>query len=378
MKGSEIVFSPSEFVGVVNQTLDYAYPVVIIEGELANVKISRDKWVYFNIKDDTASVKCFGTVFMLPGPIEEGMMVRIVSTPRLHPLYNFSLNIQSIMPIGEGSIKRASDLLFQKLSKEGLFDETRKRKVPYAPESIALITSKQSAAYGDFNKILNSRWTGIKIYHVDIQVQGDQAITDIAEAINVVNQLANPPEVIVLTRGGGSIDDLAAFSSEQVVRCIAGSRIPTIVAIGHEMDVSLAELAADKRASTPSNAAEIIVPDKNDVIKHLKANIKSIAEYIDNALASCNRTIDDKNQLLSRIIKQTFTLAEQSFIRQRQLLTALNPGSVLAKGYAIVRYNSKVVKSIKQLGINDKIEITFEDGKSNATINKVEYSNDKK
>ncbi|HLF66193.1 MAG TPA: exodeoxyribonuclease VII large subunit, partial [Gammaproteobacteria bacterium] len=137
----ELIFTPSDFVAVLNQTLEFAYPLVAIEGELANVRVSRGKWVYFDIKDDSSSVKCFGTVYMLPGPIEEGMMVRIVASPRLHPLYNFSLNLQSVIAVGEGSLKRAADLLLAKLQKEGLFDESRKRTVPFAPEKIGLITS---------------------------------------------------------------------------------------------------------------------------------------------------------------------------------------------------------------------------------------------
>src|SRR3989344_9661398 len=169
VRAMELVFTPSDFVAVLNQTLEFAYPLVTIEGELATVRVSRNKWAYFDVKDESASIKCFGTVYMLPGPIEEGMMVRIVASPRLHPLYNFSLNLQSVIAVGEGSLKRAADLLLAKLQKEGLFDESRKRTVPFAPEKIGLITSGESAAYADFIRILNERWGGVLVQHYDVQ-----------------------------------------------------------------------------------------------------------------------------------------------------------------------------------------------------------------
>lgn len=367
----DLVFSPSDFVAVLNQTLEYAYPLVIIEGELANVRVSRGKWVYFDIKDATASVKCFGTVFVLPGPIEEGMMVRIVASPRLHPLYNFSLNLQSVVPVGEGSLKRAADLLLEKLTKEGLFDESRKRSVPFAPQTVGLITSKESAAYADFNKILNERWAGVKIIHCDVQVQGEQAITDIVGAIERFNQLPEPPGVLVITRGGGSADDLAVFNVEQVVRAVAASRIPTLVAIGHEIDTSLAELAADLRASTPSNAAQLLVPDKKEVSRALLEQKKTMGESLRTQLKDAQQGVRETAQALQYAIKQSYSIAEQTLARQRDLLEALNPEAALRRGYAVVRSQGKVIKSIKFISAGDQLTIQLQDGQANTTVNKV-------
>lgn len=368
----ELVFTPSDFVAVLNQTLEYAYPLVTIEGELANVRVSRGKWVYFDIKDETASVKCFGTVYMLPGPIEEGMMVRIVANPRMHPLYNFSLNLQSITPVGEGSIKRASDLLLAKLEKEGLFDPARKRVVPFAPEAVGLITSKESAAYADFIKILNARWSGLKILHHDVHVQGEPAVNDIVEAIDAMNQLANPPQVLVITRGGGSADDLAAFSAEQVVRAIAASRIPTLVAIGHEVDVSLAELAADQRASTPSNAAELLVPDKKQVLLTIKQQQKSLGEALVSQLKDARQSLKEQSLALKHMLEQAYFVAEQTLGRQADLLEALNPETALRRGYAVLRSGGKVLKSIKLVKPGDQLAVQMHDGSAEATVNKVE------
>ncbi len=369
----EIVFSPSDFVAVLNQTLDFAYPIVTIEGELANLRVSRGKWVYFDVKDDQASVKCFGTVYMLPGPLEEGMIVRIAANPRMHPLYNFSLNLQSVLPVGEGSIKRASDLLFKKLDKEGLFDDSRKRPIPYSPQAIGLIASQESAAYADFVKILGARWGGVKISHYDVQVQGEPAIESIVQAINHINQMPLLPEVLVITRGGGSADDLAVFSSEQIVRAIAGSRIPTVVAIGHEIDTSLAELVADLRASTPSNAAELLVPDK----KHMLTLLKQSNAQLSTALKSLFKsqleyfrkvTLDMVNRVDTVYINSVEMLQKKS-----QILDILNPQSALSRGYAIVRMNGVAVKTIKKLRVGDDVSLEVGDGNAQATINKVSY-----
>jgi exodeoxyribonuclease VII large subunit len=153
-----IELSVSEFVELLNQTLEFAYPDLVIVGELANFRVSKNRWVYFDLKDEQASVKFFGTVYNLPGPLEDGMLLKVWGQPRLHNLYGFSITVMNIQPSGEGSIRRAAKLLQAKLASEGLFDETRKRPIPYPPQRIGLITSKQSAAYADFVKILQARW----------------------------------------------------------------------------------------------------------------------------------------------------------------------------------------------------------------------------
>lgn len=370
----ELIFTVTDFVAVLNQTLDFAYPIVTIEGELSNLRVSRGKWVYFDIKDETASVKCFGTVYILPGPLEDGMMVRIAASPRLHPLYNFSLNLQSITPVGEGSLKRAADLLLAKLTAEGLFDPARKRPIPFAPEHIGLITAKQSAAYADFIKILNERWAGVRISHYEVQVQGEPAAANIAEAIEAINQMANPPEVLVLTRGGGSAEDLSTFNTEQVTKAVAASRVPTLVAIGHEIDFSLAELAADQRASTPSNAAQLLVPDKKHVLASLKEQKRALADVATSRIQNAISELREYSQSMRHMTEQAFLIATQTIARQTDLLDALNPQTALKRGYAIIRdkKNNKFIKSITSLKAKGEITISFRDGSADATINKVQ------
>jgi exodeoxyribonuclease VII large subunit len=223
-----LILGVSDFVAYVNQTLETAYPYVVIEGELANFRVSRNRWVYFDLKDNESSVRFFGTVYALPGPIEDGMILRVSGNPRLHQQFGFSVNVQMIIPVGEGSLRRAADLLRTKLQTEGLFASERKRLLPYPPRRIALVTAGNSAAYADFLKILNVRWRGIVVDFIDVQVQGKMAPSQIVSAIVAANALPKVPDVVVLTRGGGSADDLAAFNDERVVRAVAASRVPTL------------------------------------------------------------------------------------------------------------------------------------------------------
>jgi exodeoxyribonuclease VII large subunit len=216
----ELIFSPAEFVAVLNQTLEYAYPLVAIEGEISSFKVSKNRWVYFDLKDEEASVRFFGTVYSLPGPLEDGMTVRVIGSPRLHARFGFSVNFQSILPVGQGELKKAADLLFKKLEAEGLFAPERKRLLPYLPKKIALITASDSAAAADFSKILNERWGGVEILLADVYVQGEQAPMQIVQAVEHLNQLSEVPEVLVITRGGGSAEDLSAFNDERVVRAV--------------------------------------------------------------------------------------------------------------------------------------------------------------
>jgi exodeoxyribonuclease VII large subunit len=203
--------------------------------------VSKNKWLYFDLKDEFSKVSCFASIYALPGPLDDGMVVRVTGVPRLHPQFGFSVTVQTITPAGEGSIKKAFLLLKKKLTDEGLFDEARKRGIPDLPRSIALVASVESAAYADFIKILSARWPFVNVHVYDSQVQGEAAPEQLVRAIKRANESAELADVLVVTRGGGSADDLQAFNDERVVRAVAASRMPTIVAIGHEIDESLSD-----------------------------------------------------------------------------------------------------------------------------------------
>lgn len=370
MTSSELVLSVSDFVAVFNQTIEYAYPSVTVVGELANFRVSKNRWVYFDLKDENASVKFFGTIYQLPGPLEDGLMVQVTGNPRLHPLYGFSINVQNMQPVGEGSIKRAMALLQAKLTAEGLFDESRKRPLPYPPGRIGLVASGESAAYHDFVKILNERWGGVEVELADVQVQGEIAPGQIMSALEYFNTHEDPVDVIVMTRGGGSPEDLAAFSTEQLTRAVAASRIPTLVAIGHEIDISLAELAADQRASTPSNAAQLLVPDKRHVLEQLASTRMRLGDYLQRNVTDAQTGLKADVEELANQITQLLGDMARHLGLQKQVLAALSPTAALQRGYAIILKEGKAVRSAKDLKTDDMIKLRLHDGDVKAKVTK--------
>ncbi len=365
---SDPIFSVSDAVAVLNQTLDYAYPTIMIVGEISGFNISKNKWLYFDVKDDSSKLKCFGTVFQLKMPIEDGMKVELIARPRLHNLFGFSLNVVSIRPVGEGSIKKAAALLQAKLESEGLFALERKRSVPYPPSSIGLIASEQSAGYADFIKIMNARWQGVSVELFNASVQGVDAPASIIEGVQYFNQLSSAPEAIVIIRGGGSADDLAAFSEEQVVRSIASSRVPTVVAIGHEVDTSLAELAADMRASTPSNAAELLFPDREEVKTSLRYKKNALQDSLDSRLQSEKSKLERSATQLAYAVDRALNQKANELTHAKSMLETIHPKATLKRGYAIIEADGKLVSSISQTKPCQNIDVTLQDGKIKAQI----------
>lgn len=364
----ELILSPTDFVALVNQTLEFAYPQVIVEGELTNFRVAKNRWVYFALKDDFSTVQFFGSVYNLSGPLEDGLNLRVVGTPRLHPKFGFSINVSSMAPTGEGSIKKAADLVRAKLEAEGLFAPERKRSLPAYPTHVGLITAAGSAAQADFIKILNERWGGVEVGLADVYVQGDQAAIQITKAIEHFNQLADVPEVLVITRGGGSAEDLAAFNDERVVRAVAASRIPTLVAIGHEVDESLAELAADLRASTPTNAAVSLVPDRAHELSRLdiwRADLSGdVAELYDLALTQAKQSREYLTNQAFRLME----IEQERLATSRRLASLFNPEAALKRGYAIVRKAGKLISNTGQVSAGDRLAIDLADGKLDAEV----------
>ena len=341
MEKIENVFSVSDFVALTNQTLEYAYGSVRIEGEIANFKVNQNKYVFFDIKDKGASVGCFMSVWHLRQPLEDGMNVVITAAPKLTPWGKFSLTVRTVEPKGEGTIKRAFDLLKASLEKEGLFATSRKRALPEIPRHVAVISSTQAAGYADFMKIAE-RWGGVQFDVAHVQVQGAPAADQIIAAIEYFNTLEVLPEVLVIVRGGGSADDLAVFNDERLVRAVAASRIPTLVGIGHEVDTVLAELAADVRASTPSNAAQLLLPDREEMKQRLRYGLQSVVPRVEQAVEQ--QTAEVRRSLHSALesISYQYERAVEEISTQRELLMALNPHAVLARGYAVLRGSARI------------------------------------
>ncbi len=376
MNDSEVVtVSVAEFIELLNQTFEYAFPTVVVTGELANYRVSRNKWLYFDLKDEESSMKCFGTVFQLPGPLEDGMMMQVRGYPKMHSQFGYSFNVQTMQPAGEGSIRRAADLLAAKLKAEGLFDSARKRPLPYPPQRIGLITSRQSAAYADFIKVISARWGGLEIELIDVLVQGDMAPSQIVAALERFNALAQPPEVLVLVRGGGSADDLAAFSSEIVIRAVAASRVPVLAAIGHETDISLAELAADGRASTPSNAAELLVPDRRTALETVGAVRVQLHEAVSELMQGERHDLTAMTDELHQLIKEKLVESKSSVASSKQILEVLSPQAALRRGYAAIRKDGRITRGGQELTKGDIIDIEWAVASASAEIVSIRKKN---
>ncbi|MBR2836939.1 exodeoxyribonuclease VII large subunit [Candidatus Saccharibacteria bacterium] len=350
-------FTPTEFVAVVNQTLEYAYSSVVLTGEVASFKVNQGKWVFFDLKDEETSIGCFMALWSLRVPLEDGMKVAVRGVPKLTKWGKFSFTVTGVQLVGEGSLKKAYEMLKKKLTAEGLFDPAKKRPLPKDLTRLGVISSVQAAGYADFIKIINARWGGIKVQVAHTQVQGMEAADQMIRALRYFNERGEV-QVIALLRGGGSADDLACFNDEQLVREVAASRIPVITGVGHEVDESLCDLAADVRASTPSNAAEMLTPDKKVVRARITDNMVKTAAVIYGAVEAARAGVRDnvvraalaaKNAVQGQIdgIEEKMALAGQDILakidamqekiaQQQKVLVVLNPEKVLKQGYAII------------------------------------------
>ena len=368
-----VVFGVSDAIAIINQTLDYAYPTIIVEGEVASYKVNQGKFVFFDIKDAGGTLGCFMMLFSLRVPLEDGMRVRVVANPKITQWGKFSLTVRSVQPVGAGALKRSLELLKAKLEKEGLFAPERKRLIPEMPERIAVISSTQAAGYADFIRIINDRWGGLDVSVAHTQVQGVDAPPQIVRAIEYFNQQEELPDVIVVIRGGGSADDLSAFNDEPLVRAIASSRVPVMTGIGHEVDTSLSDLAADVRAATPSNAAQLLVPDRREVFERvdsltqraltsIKRRLRDIDEHVQTSAVSMVRALRARLDELSRELSHAQTV-----------LAHLNPKQALNRGYALARVGDVVLRSGRDVKPGDTVTLEVKDAIIETGVHNVEF-----
>ena len=362
------VLTVSQFVEVMNKTFGELLPVVEVEGEVSEFRISKEYLVYFKLVDEESSVQCFCFKSQLNYPIEDGMKILLKASPNLHKKNGFSLNLIEAKPSGEGSLRRAYELLKKKLTKEGLFDQERKQELPDYPTRIGLISSSQAAGYEDFISTIKKRW-GLKIELCDVRVQGEKAPEDIIKAIEYFNSSGNPVEVICLVRGGGGLEDLAAYNSENVVRAIAASRIPTIVGVGHTRDISLADMVADKQAITPTNAAEILVPDKSEVSREIDNTVSLLLQHLKRPA----QVIDQYQMDLEQYITNTLEDMDSKIEQQNRILASFNPKQVLARGYSIVRNKAgEVFKTSKKSKKGQELMLELSQGNIEAEVKNVD------
>ena len=384
------VLSVSELNAFVNQTLQFAYPLVVVEGEVSSYKVNQGKWVFFDLKDEESTISCFMPIFHLKVALEDGMKIRASSTPNLTKWGKFSLTVKSVELAGEGSVKKAFDLLKAKFELEGLFDPARKRVLPQFAQRIALITSQQAAAYNDFISIAQDRWVGLEIAQAQVQVQGADAPRQIVRAIDYFNAHAADYDVLVIIRGGGSAEDLQAFSHEDVVRAVYGAKLPTVVGIGHEDDISLAELVADMRAATPTDAARRITADKREVAMQLTSTLDGMARSVQRGIVRRDRTIERVNQSFTRLyhglnervdrthlrighrIDELVRRARQQVTLQARNISSLDPRAILSRGYSIATVDGKTVKAAEQITTHSLVMLQLHQG--NVTMRRADGS----
>ena len=332
----EVIYSVSDFIATSNDIFEKSFPSVLIEGEISSFKVNQNKFVFFDLKDEESVLGCFMTVWQLRFPLEDGMKVVAQVKPKLTNWGKFSLTVEKITPKGEGSLKKSLEILKEKLTREGLFDENRKRRIPQDLQKVAVISSTQAAGYADFIKIINERWGGLKIIVAHTQVQGMAASDQIIRAIDFLNSQSELPDVIAIIRGGGSADDLAVFNDEKLVRAVANSRVPIITGIGHEIDQSLCDLAADFAASTPSNVAQILTPNKFDEMRFLRSKILRTNDLLLSKIAELRKSNREKNQEIRDRILQNILDQKREIQAKKRILESYNPQNILAKGYALI------------------------------------------
>lgn len=334
---SDRPYTVSELIERCNLALERELGTVSVEGEVASFKINQGKWVFFDLKDadGVSTLSCFMPLSRLGVALSDGLKVRLCARPALTKKGRFSLTVQSILPVGEGSIKKTFELLKRKLTAEGLFDSARKRPLPTDLSRLGIISSTAAAGYHDFLKILANRWGGLQLFTVNTQVQGLSAVDQIIAALNLLNQRTDL-NAIVIIRGGGSADDLAIFNDERLVRAIASSRLPVVTGIGHEVDETLADLAADLRASTPSNAAERLTPDRHAVGQQLTRTLAYLPERIITAINQSQHELEQSLVTARQAITQQLELLAQHLASTQRLLASFNPEQVLRQGYAIL------------------------------------------
>lgn len=353
------VLSPSDFVALVNQTLEFAYPEVVLEGEVSGFSLSQGKFVFFDVKDTQASVGCFMMAYQLKLPISDGMQVRLTATVKLTNKGRFSLSVRQIIPVGEGALARAFSLLKAKLEAEGLFALERKRVLPLVPQTIGLISSNTAAGARDFLTILSKRWPLANVAFAHVAVQGESAPDQIVGAIQYFNLQPQPVDVLVLVRGGGSLDNLMAFNTEPVVRSIASSRIPTLVGVGHEEDITLADLAADVRAATPTQAASLVAPDYADMLRLIKQAKATLKRRIQLLLVSA---VEHFRGRLVGGLEHAFEHTALRVAGLSRALSAYDPRAVLKRGYGLIRSGKVVITSVNQLAVGATMTAELSDG----------------
>ncbi|MCX6178414.1 MAG: exodeoxyribonuclease VII large subunit [Chlorobiales bacterium] len=392
------ILSVSELTLQIKSGLETLFPQVKIKGEISNFKRHSSGHSYLTLKDEGAQIAAViwkTTGNRLAMTLKDGM--NVVAEGRLEvypPSGRYQLICTSVTEAGQGALQQAFAELLQKLAKAGYFNAELKKPIPEIPETIGLITSPTGAVIEDMSKVLERRFPAVKVLLYPVSVQGANAAEAVASGIGYFNNTkksSHRPDVIIIARGGGSLEDLQVFNGELVANAIYKSVIPIISAIGHETDLTIADMVADLRAGTPSIAAELAVPDSQELLRHID-NLQSKQESLllgkldgaDRQIYSIcssyafNRPLlqmqqfDDRLNTLvdkmSSIIKTGFSEKRESFASIHQQLMMLDYRKTLERGYVLVKKEGKFITGTKKLHPSDEIELLFHDGVLPAVI----------
>lgn len=367
---------------------------IFVTGEISNYKAHYSGHLYMTIKDESAAIKAVmfaGNASRLRFAPENGMKVLIFGTVSLFPRDgSYQLYINDMQPDGIGALNVAFEQLKKKLSAEGLFSEEHKKKLPQFPQKIGVVTSETGAALQDIINVLRRRYPIAEVVIKPCKVQGEGAAQDIAFAIDTFNKF-NAADVLIVGRGGGSVEDLWAFNEEIVARAVYNSKIPVISAVGHETDYTICDFVADFRAPTPSAAAECAVPDILELKSALLINrqrmfsiVKNIIESERNKLAVIKKNtglsdpktkLEDERRELVFLSEKLYSLTEliigsnkAKFAALAGKLDALSPLSVISRGYALASRGNKIITKTEDLSIGEAVTVNISDGSFNAVV----------
>jgi len=390
------LFTVSEITREIKEVLELNLPAVWITGEISNCVHHSSGHLYFTLKDERAQLSAVmwrNRNAMLTFTPRDGMNVNVYGAIRVYEKRGtYQVDVSRMLPAGIGDLQMAFEELKNKLLQEGLFETEHKKPIPPFPQRIGIITSQTGAALHDILTVLNRRLPSVEKILRPAQVQGEGAARDIVDALNEMNEY-NQIDVIILGRGGGSLEDLWAFNEEPVARAIYSSHIPVITAIGHEVDYTISDFVADERAPTPSAAAELVVPDRlnllslvrhtrNHVINGVSQSLTAMKHQLDRLLKSYafRRPLDvifqqrqHTDDVFHRICSNTARKLENEGQRLQyvqQTLHSLHPQAILNRGYTIVldRDNKNIIKHINQIETNQLIDIFFSQGSVDAEV----------
>jgi len=391
--------SVSVLTDAIRYSLNEVFNTVWVEGEVSGLTTPQSGHVYFNLKDESAQINCIvwrAAAGRLPFKIQNGQKLICGGSIDVYPQRgSYQLIIQQVQPVGIGALELAFRQLKEKLQTEGLFDPAAKQSLPRYPKRVAVVTSPTSAAIRDFLQVLTRRWSGTDVLVVSVRVQGDGAADEIAAAIGRLQKMKDPVDVIVVTRGGGSIEDLWSFNEEKVCRAIFASKIPVISGVGHEIDVTLSDLVADVRALTPSEAAERLVPDRSDFKRQL-GNVsqrmqQALSTKIESAelrlarfsnhsallkpLEALERRSEEVDALAADMHQQVqlmMRLKETNLVSMAEKLDLVSPLGVLKRGYSLTtNEKGSVVKSSGELNVGSVIQTRLAQGSVTSRVEEV-------